>query len=100
MYRSFKTGISLMTIQLKNTGSAARQFAMSLGSAVIALSLGGLAVSQETESPQATKELVVIPVGEVDWGALNPARGDASPRAGNLWGDRTKNGPRSERAHV
>jgi hypothetical protein len=33
-------------------------------------------------------ELVVVPVGEVDWKQLNPARGDASPQAGTLWGDR------------
>lgn len=26
---------------------------------------------------------------DIKWGALNPARGDASPRAGDLWGDRT-----------
>lgn len=29
---------------------------------------------------------------DVDWGALNPARGDKGPRAGNLWGDRTGKG--------
>ena len=30
----------------------------------------------------------VIPVSEVDWQQLNPARGDQSPKAGTLWGDR------------
>lgn len=29
---------------------------------------------------------------DVQWGPLNAARGDASPRAGNLWGDRTNPG--------
>lgn len=29
---------------------------------------------------------------DIQWGALNPARGDNSPRAGNLWGDRTGSG--------
>lgn len=29
---------------------------------------------------------------DVDWTALNPARGDKSPQAANLWGDRTKVG--------
>ncbi|WP_321324506.1 DUF4437 domain-containing protein [uncultured Parasphingorhabdus sp.] len=29
---------------------------------------------------------------DVRWGPLNAARGDASPRAGNLWGDRTTPG--------
>ncbi|MAH06428.1 MAG: hypothetical protein CL561_12805 [Alphaproteobacteria bacterium] len=27
---------------------------------------------------------------QIEWGHLNPLRGDASPRAGKLWGDRTK----------
>ncbi len=29
---------------------------------------------------------------DVQWGALNPARGEKSPRAGSLWGDRTSAG--------
>ncbi len=33
--------------------------------------------------------LTVVPYNDVDWGALNPARGDAGPRAADLWGDRT-----------
>ena len=34
----------------------------------------------------------VMPTAEIQWGALNPARGDNSPRAGTLWGDRTGTG--------
>ena len=30
----------------------------------------------------------VVPVSEVEWEKLNPARGDKSPQAGTLWGDR------------
>jgi quercetin dioxygenase-like cupin family protein len=30
----------------------------------------------------------VLPVAEVEWEQLNPARGDRSPQAGTLWGDR------------
>ncbi|MEL6343140.1 MAG: DUF4437 domain-containing protein [Myxococcota bacterium] len=30
----------------------------------------------------------VLPVSSVQWEALNPARGDRSPQAGTLWGDR------------
>lgn len=37
-------------------------------------------------------ELVVLPVADVEWGPLNPARGDASPRAATLWGDRNAAG--------
>lgn len=32
----------------------------------------------------------VIATDNIDWGLLNPLRGDASPRAADLWGDRTK----------
>ncbi|MEM9166492.1 MAG: DUF4437 domain-containing protein [Planctomycetota bacterium] len=37
----------------------------------------------------ASTTLIVVPYDEVDWGALNPARGEAGPRAADLWGDRT-----------
>lgn len=41
-------------------------------------------------TPQATGpvEVRVVPADDVDWQLLNPLRGDASPRAGTLWGDR------------
>lgn len=32
--------------------------------------------------------VTVLPVSKVDWQKLNPARGDKSPQAGTLWGDR------------
>ncbi|MEM7715772.1 MAG: DUF4437 domain-containing protein [Cyanobacteria bacterium P01_A01_bin.68] len=32
-------------------------------------------------------------MSEVEWGPLNPARGDNSPKAGTLWGNRTSSGP-------
>ena len=44
-------------------------------------------VSQST----APKPEVVL-MSEVEWSPLNPARGDQSPRAGTLWGDRTNSG--------
>lgn len=34
-------------------------------------------------------DLRVVTTSDVQWGALNPARGEAGPRAGDLWGDRT-----------
>ncbi|PAY17171.1 hypothetical protein CKO51_22955 [Rhodopirellula sp. SM50] len=40
--------------------------------------------------PQATTEVVLA--SEINWRHLNPARGDASPAAGTLWGDQTKDG--------
>ena len=35
----------------------------------------------------------VVTADNVEWGWLNPIRGDKSPAAGELWGDRTKNEP-------
>ena len=35
-------------------------------------------------------DAIVITADDVDWGYLNPARGDKSPGAADLWGDRTK----------
>ncbi|MDO6684627.1 DUF4437 domain-containing protein [Agarivorans sp. 2_MG-2023] len=32
----------------------------------------------------------VISTDNINWGMLNPARGEASPKAADLWGDRTK----------
>lgn len=39
---------------------------------------------------KSTGNLEVRLASEIDWQALNPARGDASPQAGTLWGDQTK----------
>ncbi|NNE08734.1 MAG: DUF4437 domain-containing protein, partial [Gemmatimonadetes bacterium] len=36
----------------------------------------------------AASGIEIVPVSAVDWEPLNPARGDASPQAGTLWGDR------------
>lgn len=51
-----------------------------------------------TEIPAAEDSITEAPTPNVllpsalNWGALNPARGDNSPRAANLWGDRTTPG--------
>lgn len=58
------------------------------GSALYLLTLAGCAT---TSSPYAqTDSASVVAYDDIEWGALNPARGDKSPRAGTLWGDRTK----------
>lgn len=36
----------------------------------------------------ATENIKIILASEVNWEPLNPARGDKSPKAGTLWGDR------------
>ncbi len=42
---------------------------------------------------QAEIALTVRSMDTLEWGALNPARGDSSPRAANVWGDRSTEGP-------
>ena len=43
---------------------------------------------EPTEKAVSTSESHVVLRSEVEWSPLNPARGDASPQAGTLWGDR------------
>lgn len=50
------------------------------------LSLGGCSGAQAVSEVES--KTVVRPISEIEWGALNPARGDQSPRAADLWGDR------------
>ena len=56
----------------------------------IALALTISAATCTQAAAEATKELVLA--SEVQWSYLNPARKDKAPMAGNLWGDRTKEG--------
>lgn len=53
------------------------------------LAIGSFA-SQATEP---LKQSVVKPAKDLEWGYLNPLRGDKSPGASDLWGDRTQNLP-------
>lgn len=48
-------------------------------STLLAVGLWATSLSARTE---------IVPVEDVDWEQLNPARGDQSPQAGTLWGDR------------
>ncbi|MCD0462544.1 DUF4437 domain-containing protein [Roseiconus lacunae] len=54
---------------------------------------GELALAVHPEQPLKTAAgTEVVLVSEVKWRHLNPARGDASPAAGTLWGDQTEDG--------
>ena len=46
-----------------------------------------------TPEPAVKSTLEVVLISEVKWEQLNPARGDKSPKAGTLWGDRNSTGP-------
>lgn len=43
-----------------------------------------------TTLPAKANDHSVVATENIEWGLLNPLRGDASPRAADLWGDRTK----------
>ncbi len=50
-------------------------------------------VSQSANQiPEVEQTSEVVLISEVEWSPLNPARGDQSPGAGTLWGDRTDSG--------
>ncbi len=48
-------------------------------------------LAQESSKVKSGKELVLA--SDIQWSPLNPARGDNSPQAGTLWGDRSGSGP-------
>ncbi|MEM9280580.1 MAG: DUF4437 domain-containing protein [Verrucomicrobiota bacterium] len=55
----------------------------------LALVLGSRARFVEAAEESTTEDsLEIVPISKVEWTPLNPARGDASPQAGTLWGDR------------
>ena len=62
---------------------------------VTAMALTALVVvnSALADASQNDAPIDVVLASEVKWGQLNPARGDASPKAGTLWGDRNGTGP-------
>lgn len=49
-----------------------------------------VALVPASQASQADQQSRVITAQNVDWGYLNPLRGDKSPDAADLWGDRTK----------
>lgn len=57
--------------------------------AALVMLAGGFASAQTptTDHTRSTNE--VVQASEIEWGYLNPLRGDKSPAAGKLWGDRT-----------
>ena len=44
--------------------------------------------SQPSTADTMASNVEVLPVSEIKWEQLNPARGDKSPQAGTLWGNR------------
>ena len=71
------------------------KFVMSRFTLVIAsLALAGIAAVACAAPPAAAEPIAeIVPASDVAWAHLNPARGDKSPSAGTLWGDRNGTGP-------
>ncbi len=59
--------------------------------AALAATLGGCVAGdhQRNAGESLATPFEVVLASNADWGALNPARGAAGPRAADLWGDRT-----------
>ncbi|MEM9282184.1 MAG: DUF4437 domain-containing protein [Verrucomicrobiota bacterium] len=57
---------------------------------LLAATVAATAVFAQVATEKSDSEdLSVVRASDVQWGALNPARGDKGPRAGALWNDRT-----------
>lgn len=52
-----------------------------------------LATSPVSYGEEKGPQLQVLPIADADWQNLNPARGDESPQAATLWGDRNGKKP-------
>lgn len=65
---------------------------LSLSLITVATVLGACSSTQTLENHNGMSSPESLSYEDIQWGALNPARGDNSPRAGNLWGDRTGSG--------
>lgn len=59
---------------------------------VAGLVAAGCATSRPAPTSAAPQDIQVLLASDVDWGMLNPARGNQGPGAANLWGDRTGTG--------
>ncbi|RZM80918.1 hypothetical protein C3B51_10380 [Pseudoalteromonas rubra] len=47
---------------------------------------------QAQGADNVSSKVTVVSTEQIEWGHLNPAHGDKSPKAANLWGDRTQAG--------
>jgi len=64
-----------------------------LSAALTACTDSQVASDSPASEPAATPMHKTVLTSEVKWEQLNPARGDKSPKAGTLWGDRGGSGP-------
>ena len=65
----------------------------SITTTLVTLLLSVTAFAQTPTTDVRKSKNEVVTADNVEWGWLNPLRGDKSPAAGKLWGDHTKNEP-------
>ena len=70
----------------RNRGNRMRTIRLVLFMITLGLLCGKQALAVGEMDKQSSVEIVLA--SEIDWEQLNPARGDQSPQAGTLWGDR------------
>ncbi len=73
-----------------------RNLLKAIAAPVLAVVISACASSQAGSapvSPATDARYAVVLASEVQFDQLNPARGDQSPKAGTLWGDRAGTGP-------
>ena len=74
---------------LTNVANITTKVSLALVSVVTAACTSFQAASDSiAQKPTAEPTSMVVLRSEVKWDHLNPARGDKSPQAGTLWGDR------------
>ncbi|MEO1230402.1 MAG: DUF4437 domain-containing protein [Myxococcota bacterium] len=72
---------------MRNTLSGTTRAALILAGAATGLSCRGAAPAPPTAGATSRGPLRTLERSALPWQPLNPARGDRSPRAANLWGD-------------
>lgn len=66
-------------------------FTLALIGAACGSALGAGQRSDPRPASEPSSQLVLL--ANIEWGPLNPARGEQGPKAGDLWGDRSAAGP-------
>ncbi len=61
--------------------------------AAFAALCGAALYTTDSLARDATPDPELVVTSDIEWGPLNPARGNKGPKAGTLWGDRTAEGP-------
>lgn len=87
---TYRNANSLLQIMSKKSWKQTMRYILYILTAIAIIGLPFLSISNAQETQIANVEVRLA--SEIQWQKLNPARGDASPQAGTIWGDQTKDG--------